>query len=387
MNDHHKAATPVAQGQAPSMLAGWPALLVAALVIAAAVYSFSPRPKAEFPATQVHADRLLANGLAQQGQRLVTVGEQGQILIADQPEGPWHSAGVEPQRGSTLTQALFVGQDLALAVGHDGWILRSSDGGKTWTEVAFSSEGDPLLGLAGPYDGRLYAFGAFGLLLASDDQGQTWQQLALEIDGAGGGLDAAPAVPADPNADPFAAVQATGSSDDPFANFDAAAVGGPGHLNAMTQAADGSLILAGERGLLLKSVDRGQSWQRLPEVYAGSYFGVLALPSKTLITFGMRGHAYRSTDLGVSWQEASVPSNSSLFGGSVDARGQAVLVGAGHTVLISRDDGRTFELAAPLARDGLADLVVLPDGRWLTAGDAGVKLLSPVVATQAGDAS
>jgi photosystem II stability/assembly factor-like uncharacterized protein len=233
----------------------------------------------------------------------------------------------------------------------------------------------------------VYAFGAFGLLLASDDQGQTWQPLALEVDGAGGDAAAAPAVPADPNADPFADWQATGGSTDPFAGFDAASVGGPGHLNAMTQAADGSLILAGERGLLLKSTDRGQTWQRLPEVYAGSYFGVLALPSKTLIAFGMRGHAYRSTDLGASWQEASVPSSSSLFGGGVDARGQAVLVGAGHTVLISRDDGLTFELAAPLARDGLADLVALPDGRWLTAGDAGVKLLPAVAATQAGDAS
>ncbi|HEY1154577.1 MAG TPA: hypothetical protein VGE73_12040 [Pseudolabrys sp.] len=369
MNNKGTAAAGASDPQT-SLAGGWPALLVSALVIGAALYAFSPRSQPEFPATRVYADRILANGIAQQGQQIVAVGEQGQILIADDVQGPWTSAAVEPQRGSTLTGIVFPAKDLAIAVGHDGWILRSTDGGQHWKEVGFAAESDPLLGVAGPFDGRLFAYGAFGLLMSSDDQGRSWQKIELNVAGETGAAPAEAAV--DPNADPFADPFAA-SGDDPFANFDASAVGGHGHLNAMTQAADGSLILVGERGMLLKSTDKGQSWARLPEVYSGSFFGVLSLPSKTLVAFGMRGNVFRSTDFGASWQAAKVPEQNSLFGGAVDAQGNAVLAGAGNTVLRSTDDGVSFELAAPLARNGLADLIALPSGDWLTAGDGGIK--------------
>ncbi|MDP9139531.1 MAG: sialidase [Pseudomonadota bacterium] len=378
MNENRKAAPSNASGQQASLLDGWPALLVAVAVIGAAVYAFSPRSQPAFPETRVDAERVLANGIAQQGERIIAVGEQGQVLVADAVDGPWTSAKVEPQRGSTLTRVVFPSKDLAIAVGHDGWILRSTDRGQSWKEVAFAIQTDPLLGVAGPFDGRLFAYGAFGLLMVSDDQGQTWQKRDLNVEEAAG---SAP-VEADPFADPFAA-----AGDDPFANFDASAVGGSGHLNAMTQAADGSLILVGERGALLKSIDKGDNWKRLPEVYAGSFFGVLALPSKTLLAFGMRGNVFRSTDHGASWTAAQVPEPNSLFGGVVDAKGNVVLAGAGNTVLRSTDDGATFELAAPLGRIGLADLIALPTGNWLTAGDGGIRLVEPSAATPTGAAS
>src|SRR3546814_8200944 len=52
---------------------------------------------------------------------------------------------------------------------------------------------------------------------------------------------------------------------------------GDHHLNAMVRAADGALIVVGERGLMARSADNGDSWQLLPQVYDGSFFGVLAL--------------------------------------------------------------------------------------------------------------
>lgn len=385
----NKGSTKAAGAGAPaasttSVLDGWPALLAAVVVIGAAVYAFSPRSQPEFPATRVSAQRVLVNGIAQQGQQFIAVGEQGQVLIAGDANGPWENATIEPQRGSTLTRVVFPQADLAIAVGHDGWIVRSTDGGKTWKEAVFTAESDPLLGVAGPFDGRYYAYGAFGLLMASDDQGQTWQKMELNIPGEGA-AEAPP--PVDPNADPFADPFASAAGDDPFANFDANAVGGAGHLNAMTQAADGSLILVGERGLLLKSSDKGQSWKRLPEIYGGSFFGVLSLPSKTLIAFGMRGNVFRSTDAGESWQKSNVPLENSLFGGAIDAKGNAVLAGAGNTLLRSTDDGATFVVSAALGRNGLADVIALPSGNWLTVGDGGILVLDPAAANATGDAS
>lgn len=307
----------------------WPAFGLVLLVAIAAVYSFSHRPLPPFPATQIHADRIMLNGLAAKGSRLVAVGEQGHILVADSPEGPWREAAVEKQRGSTLTQLAFAGGDVVLAVGHDSLILRSEDNGEIWKEVSFDPErSEPLLGIAGPYEGRLYAFGAFGQFLVSSDQGKTW----------------------------------TREQHEPLSDR---------HLNAMTRAADGSLLLVGERGLMARSADNGASWELLPEIYPGSFFGVLPLKDKGLVVFGMRGNVFRSND-GQNWQKSEVPEAVSLFGGTVTSDGSIVLVGAGDAVFVSQDGGAHFGRAENLSRLALADVLALQSGELLTAGEGGI---------------
>lgn len=334
----------------------WPAYLVVSLVLAAAVYSFSPRPNPPFPPTQIEPDGLQINGLVRDGSRLIAVGELGHILYADDSRGPWKLATVEPQRGSPFTQITLVSDGMALAVGHDGWIVRSEDHGETWKEVAFNSErSDPLLGVAGPYDGKIFAFGGFGLFLVSADQGQTWQPLSL----AGN----EPAASISPDADPYAGEVATGGI-------------GDRHLNAMTHAANDSLLLVGEKGLIVRSTDGGQNWKQLPEIYPGSFFGILSLPSNTLVVFGMRGNAFRSTDSGENWTKSEIPEAVSLFGGAITDKGEPIIVGDNNIVLISRDDGVTFTRTSHNERRLLANVLPLNDDEWLTTGEGGVRRLT-----------
>jgi photosystem II stability/assembly factor-like uncharacterized protein len=358
-----EAAAAQAANQAGSVWRnGWPSLLMAAVVIGAVVYSFSPRSAPSFAPTQIYPDRILVNGLAQQGQRVLAVGEQGDILFADSADGPWRSAGKATVRGSTLTQVAFVDDGVAIAVGHDGWILRSTDGGENWTEVAFSEGGgDPLLGVAGPYNGTLYAFGAFGLMMRSTDLGQTWEPAKLNI-----------------NLPERAEVEAVPTDDDPFATGGMTDDHADRHLNAMTQARDGTLVLVGERGLILRSGDAGQNWTPVDDVYAGSFFGVSLLSSGTLVVYGMRGHVFYSGDNGQSWSASQVPVETSLFGGAVMPDGALVLVGASNTVLRSSDDGRTFTQVAADNRNGLTDLLPIAGGGWLTAGEGGLKIQSAI---------
>ena len=323
-------ASPAPAGRAGG--GAWPAYLVVLLVLCAAVYAFSPRPNPPFPDTVIHSDRILVNGLAQRGSRIIAVGEQGHILLADSPTGPWHEGRVQPLRGSTLTQVLFIGDNTALAVGHDGWILRSEDNGESWSEVAFDSErSDPLLGIAGPYAGKLFAFGGFGRFMTSTDAGKTWQKAGSEAIG-------------------------------------------DHHLNAMTRMADSALLLVGERGLMLRSNDNGQTWQTLPAIYTGSFYGVLALPAQRLLAFGMRGNAFTSHDLGKSWQKSIIPADVSLLGGAVTSKGEIVLVGEGNTVLVSRDGGDRFVIASEGERRTLAAVLPVANGEWLTAGETGLSI-------------
>lgn len=357
MTDNNGGAT--ANG---GMLAAWPAHLMVLLVVAAALYSFSHRPLPPFAPTEVRPDKLLVNGLAQQGTRLIAAGELGHILVADNPDGPWRGARVEPARGSTFTRAAFIGDRLALAVGHDGWIVRSADGGESWQEMAFDeARPDPLLGIAGPYDGKLFAFGAFGLFMTSLDLGQTWETAPLTIEEA----DGAGKPEVDPNADPFANFAAQGSPADR-------------HLNAMTRLPDGSLVLVGERGLVLQSRDLGATWKTLTSGYEGSFFGVLALTGEggvRVLAYGMRGNAYFTDDQGKTWTRAETPRMASLFSGTVLKGGDVVLVGDNNTILRSRDRGAHFALADEAKirglAAGLAEVLELPDG-LLTVGDGGI---------------
>ncbi|AXQ28137.1 sialidase [Solimonas sp. K1W22B-7] len=351
-----------------SFSSGWPSLLFAVAVAGAAVYAFSHRPPPPFAPTQVQPDRIQINGVVQAGERLVAVGELGRILVANDSKGGWHEAKVDKPRGSTLTQVLAIDGAL-IAVGHDGWILRSEDQGETWKEVQFVAEGgDPLLGVAGPYDGTLFAYGSFGLFLTSSDGGKTWTKSTLVEEGAApAAAEAPPAEAAAPAADdPWA---------DPFANVGKAESGiGDRHLNAMTRAADGSLWLVGERGLLLQSRDKGATWKDHPGVYAGSFFGMLSLPSRGLLAFGMRGNAYYSTDSGQTWNKSKIPESLSLFGGAVTSQNEIILVGASNAVFVSRDGGSNFTRMSPVNQKSLTAVLSLKSGDIVTAGEGGVEL-------------
>lgn len=349
--------------QAAGPLAGLPAYVLVLLVLLAAVYSFSHRPAPPFEPTSVHPDRLLVNGLARSGTRLVAAGELGHILVADNPDGPWRDIAVTPQRASSFTRAVFVDDKTVLAVGHDGWIMRSADAGETWKEVAFNADRpDPLLGVAGPFNNKLYAYGAFGLFLSSSDMGQTWQTESLNI------ISGDKPKPA--------AAPAANANADPFANFAAAETQADGHLNAMIHLQDGALLMVGERGLLLRSEDNGASWKKLDSGYAGSFFGALALADNRVLVFGMRGNAFASADLGKTWQKSEVPAAVSLFSGALEANGDIVLVGDNNTVMISKDGGAHFSVTSAAEHSGLAaglaEVIALPDGSVLTAGDSGI---------------
>lgn len=356
---------------------GWPAIGFVLAVLVAAVYSFAPRQNPPFPPTYVHPDGLLVNGLARAGSRLVAVGDQGHILLADAPNGPWHEAKVVNERGSALTQVRFIDDSTAIAVGHDGWILRSTDRGETWQEVAFDpDQGNALLGIAGPYDGRLFVFGGFGELQASDDGGLSWHRISLDDPGkaAAAAKPAAAAQPVDPNAFPFGDTSSVAAGEDR-------------HVYGLTRSGDGSLILVGERGLLMRSRDKGDHWESLPQIYPGSFFGVLSLKGDALLVYGMRGNVFRSADGGAHWSKVALPTGVALAGGALTPEGDVLLVGDATTVLRSHDDGQSFMRVGDEGRKALSTILPLDDSHWLTGGESGIGVVQLVAAGDAAKAA
>jgi len=73
----------------------------------------------------------LLQDIVRVGDRLVVVGERGHIATSDDNGKTWQQAEV-PTR-AMMNAVFFVSASEGWAVGHDGLVLHTTDGGKTWT--------------------------------------------------------------------------------------------------------------------------------------------------------------------------------------------------------------------------------------------------------------
>ena len=311
-------------------------LVVAALMTLGAVQAFAPRETPPLAATRLAVDRMQINTLSTSKAGLVAGGELGTLLYSTDQGQHWERALVSAQRQALINQISFAPDGLqGMAVGHEGWILRTSDGGLSWTEVAFDEKnGEPLMGIARMPSGAWITVGAFGRALRSDDQGARWEPLAL------------PESVADK------------------------------HLNRIVGSAGGQhWLLVGEQGLL-RSTDGGAHWAVVEPFYNGSLYNAMALPGGGWLAYGMRGHVFRSDGLEAPWTRSAMPAQVSFFGHATTADGQIVLVGQGSLVATSKDGGRNFSLGRVQGRANLTDLVLAPNGTGWLASDAGLQAFS-----------
>ena len=208
------------------------------------------------------------------GPRLVVVGERGHILISSDDGSSWTQAKV-PTR-ALLTAVHMHDERIGWAVGHDAVILRTDDGGESWTIVHQAPEEElPLLDVWFRDERSGYAIGAYGYFLATEDGGITWSTRVI--------------------------------SDDDF------------HLNAILPAAGPNpghrqLFIAAEAGVAYRSVDGGESWQELNSPYNGSWFGGLAFDEDQVLLAGLRGHMFRSGDGGDTWKRIPTGTRATLTG-------------------------------------------------------------------------
>jgi len=284
--------------------------------------------------------------IARADKRLIAVGQRGHILVSDDGQH-WQQASVPVS--TDLTAVHFPVTAQGWAVGHDGVILHSADGGRTWVKqldgrtaaklivsyyerhaqkdapavasiVADANrmlaEGPdlPFLNVWFEDEKSGYAIGAFNLILKTSDGGKSWVPISELVD--------------NPNRYHLYGISASG----------------------------GDCYIAGELGLLLKRDRTSGRFVALPSPYKGSYFGVLTKPGLTVI-FGLRGNAFRSEDGGKSWHRIETGIQSGINAGAVLPDGTMVLASQGGNVLIGTDDARTLKPVAgitPLPIFGIA---------------------------------
>jgi photosystem II stability/assembly factor-like uncharacterized protein len=231
---------------------------------------------------------------------------------------------------ATLTGIAFTTPQCGWAVGHDGVILCTRDGGLSWTQQ-YTDNNLSFLDVLALDPRRAFAVGAFGCFYATEDGGSTWTPrhvLEQEL-----------------------------------------------HLNRITAANDNTCFIAGEHGTLLKSSQNAHLFTAVPTDYEGSFFGVLPLGSNAVLAYGLRGRVYRSEGAEISWQPIALGQPALIMTGVKLKSGVIVLAGQARAFFVSKDNGHTFAAWQPGLVTAVAELLEAPDGALLAFGEAGVTRL------------
>lgn len=265
------------------------------------------------------------------GHHMVIVGERGHILVSRDAGLSWSQADV-PTR-ATLTGVILTGEDRGFAVGHDAVILRTADGGDSWT-VVFSApdEERPLLDVWFENPAHGIAVGAYGYFLETRDGGTTWQTRHIAAQDS--------------------------------------------HLNHIAAAPPARLYVAGERGALYRSDDAGRTWRQLPSPYAGSLFGTLPLDDARVFLYGLRGHLFYSVDGGEAWQRVATHSLSLLTDGIRVGADRVLFTGNGGTFLSGGVASFTLDIHQRTDRAGVAGVLDAGDGALVVFGEFGVERIA-----------
>lgn len=280
------------------------------------------------------SSRGLLLDIAHAGARLVVVGERGHILYSDNQGKAWTQAKV-PSR-QLLTAVYFVDDKHGWAVGHDAQILASSDGGANWVKQFEDLKREaPLLDVWFKDLNTGFAVGAYGALLTTVDGGQHWEDVSDRLD----------------NEDQYhlngitqvaqSGLFVVGEAGAMFRSADDGQtwekLEGPyqGSLfGAIGTGQPATLLVYGLRGNLYRSTDFGDSWEpiELQATRGPLEFGLsnaARLDDGSLVLVGNGGSVMRSADDGLTFKVYNRPDRISLSGVTADAQGNLILVGQG----------------------------------------------------------
>lgn len=270
--------------------------------------------------------------VARAGDRLVAAGLRGLVVYSDDEGRNWRQAMV-PVRVD-LVGLSFPGGSRGWAVGHEGVLLVTRDGGATWArrlagrqalELALRhyqavgrrdadeeralrelraqsarGSGPPFLDVHFEDEASGFIVGAFNTIYRTGDAGETW----------------VPWMHHTPNPQAL-------------------------HINTVRGSA-GEWYLAGEQGTVWRLQAGGGRFLSVPTAYRGTLFGLLTDTPAGLLAFGMRGSVFRSADRGTSWHKVTMPTVANITGGAALPDGRIALVDQAGGLHLSDDAGNTF---------------------------------------------
>lgn len=251
-------------------------------------------------------------------QKGLAVGASGELLKTLDGGREWRRQRLDKVYAAILGVAVL--EDRSLVVGQGGVILISEEENR-WRRVNSPTEAR-LFSVAANNAGLAAAVGEFGAILISGDGGRHWRKLNVDwasVLSSQGGLLVEP------------------------------------HLYAVHVDETGTITLAGEFGLIMRSADMGGSWKVLHQAEA-SIFSLEFTADGLGYAVGQDGFAVESRDGGETWLSLDIGSEANLLDIGTTDDGRIVVSGI-REFWQSTDFGKTW------ARMRGEDI----DRKWYTA--------------------
>lgn len=317
-----------------ALLATALSLLGCAMLSAPVLAAAAPASDIVYSVESAKASKSLMLDVVHAGKRLVAVGDRGHILYSDDQGATWTQAKVPTRQ--LLTSVYFVDDKHGWAIGHDAQILASEDGGVTWTKQFEDLKREsPLLDVWFQDVNSGFAVGAYGALLATTDGGKNWEDVSDRLDNEDQyHLNAIAAVK-------DSGLFIVGEQGSMFRSADWGLtwekLEGPyeGSLFGVIGTAQANTLLAyGLRGNLFRSTDFGTTWEPI-ELQAArgalefGLSGATLLDDGSIVIVGNGGSVIRSNDNGETFSVFNRPDRISVSAVTAAGNGNLILAGQG----------------------------------------------------------
>ena len=260
--------------------------------------------------------------------RAWAVGSNGTILHSQDGGKTWsaQTSGVQ----ATLRGVAFVDAQRGWVVGDSGTILRTQDGGKTWN-AQNSGVQDSLYRIFFPKSDREYGFavGDKMTILQSTDAGQSWQTAAKTLN-----TDLHALFLFDRRSGIFAGKSGLILTTlDAALNFTVAASNTSEQIESLFYPTNAKGWAVGSRGLLLEGREAGRGWQVINSRTTQHLYDIFFVDAQRGWIVGGGGLLWGTRDGAVTWRSEALTSYPDLHSVRVISEQAGVIVGKRGTIL------------------------------------------------------
>ena len=303
----------------------------------------------EFSATGSHATRLV---IRKNGNGTLLYGTtSGTIMKSTNGGSSWSLSRTSGDFDGILSLSVLAGTPDAVIAGTERGIILSSDFGGSWRPVGSDLPGIPTrVAAAGEGLHRtLFAYGSGLGLRASDDNGVSWRGADLNLEGS-----TVDVLASDPRGEHLFAAAGnvcmtyTAGPSGGWSEAGPGITGGNIHSLSVDPSVPGLAYATTAAGVFV-STDNGGSWQTTPRSMQISPFLYEAHPSyKTRRFMASDQGIFVSTDRGLTWDQSRPPGNRwAVHSLTFSPSNAGTIIGATSNggVIISRDGGFNWEQA------------------------------------------
>lgn len=304
------------------------------------------------------------HGLAKSGEALVVVGEFGALGRKTNTQ-PWALTS----RGENLAANWITFSDAnnGFAVGQDGLIMHTVNGGETWTGISNGLTLDSFYGAEMIGANKLWIVGDLGVLLHTSNAGTSWIQqstytfntlLSISFVNENSGWAVG---------DFGTLIRTTNGG----ATWSAVATGVSDLLFGVKFKDTNNGWMVGENGLIRRSVNGGATWTPQSSNTTAALFYVDFMDLNNGFCAGSNGTVLKTTNGGTLWTPLTTGTQRNIYLASGVSMNSIWAIGDSGLVLHSTNGGATWTPEFPKTEYDIFGLKVLGDSLAWISGDNG----------------